>query len=153
MVVDSNHNQIRVCGAPKNAFSEENMSKVMLALIRERVKDNPNIVIIDNPTGMNFGIFSTYSVLGIHGEVKNLDTSLNEFSRAYQTHLDYIIGAHKHHSNSNEAGIDAEAISIRSIIGVDPYGMSLNKTSNPGASLFEFEQGKGLNCEHKIKLG
>lgn len=152
MVIDSNHNQLRICGAPKNAFGEENMSKVMLALIKERVKDNPNITIIDNPTGMNYGTMSTYSVLGIHGEVKDFGKSLNEFSRAYQTHLDYIIGAHCHHSNSKEVGMDAEAISIRSIIGVDPYGMSLNKTSNAGASLFEFEQGKGLICEHKIKL-
>ena len=152
MVIDSNHNQLRICNAPKNAFGEENMSKVMLSLIKERVKDNPNIVIIDNPTGMNYGIMSTYSVLAIHGEVKDLGKSLNEFARAYQTHLDYIIGAHCHHSNSKEIGIDAEAISIRSIIGVDPYGMSLNKTSNAGASLLVFEQGSGLICEHKIKL-
>lgn len=152
MVIDSNHNQLRICGAPKNAFGEENMSKVMLALIKERIKDNPNIKIIENPTGMNYGLMSTYSVLGMHGEVKDLEKSLNDFARAYQTHLDYIIGAHCHHSNSKEVGMDAEAISIRSIIGVDPYGMSLNKTSNAGASLFEFEQCKGLICEYKIKL-
>ena len=152
MVIDSNHNQLRICNAPKNAFSEENMSKVMIALIRERVKDNQNIVIIDNPTGMNYGLMSTYSTLGIHGEVKNLENSLNDFSRAYQTHLDYVIGAHCHHSNSKEVGINAEVLTIRSIVGVDPYGMSLNKTSNPGASLFVFEQCEGLICEHKIKL-
>lgn len=152
MVIDSNHNQLRICGAPKNSFSDENMSKVMITLIKERIKDNPNITIIDNPTGMNFSLMSTYSILGIHGEVKNLGNSLNEFSRAYQTPLDYIIGAHCHHLRSKEVGINAEALSIRSIIGVDPYGMSLNKTSNPGASLFEFEKGKGLVCEHKIKL-
>lgn len=152
MVIDSNHNQLRICNAPKNAFGDENMSKVMIALIRERVKDNPNIVIIDNPTGMNFGLMSTYSTLGIHGEVKNLESSLNDFSRAYQTHLDYIIGAHCHHSNSKEVGVNAEVLTIRSIVGVDPYGMSLNKTSTPGASLFIFEQCEGLICEHKIKL-
>lgn len=152
MVMDSNHNQLRICNAPKNSFEGENMSKVMIALIKERLKNNPNIKIIDNPTGMNFGLFSTYAVLGMHGEVKKLDEALDNFSRSYQTHLDYIIGAHCHHSTSKEVGIDAEAVSIRSIIGVDPYGMSLAKTSNAGASLFEFEQGKGLICEHKIKL-
>ena len=152
MVIDSNHNQLRICNAPKNAFSEENMSKVMIALIRERVKNNPNIVIIDNPTGMNYGTLSTYSILGIHGEVKNIENSLNDFSRAYQTNLDYIIGAHCHHSTSKEVGVNAEVLTIRSVVGVDPYGISLNKTSNPGASLFVFEQCEGLICEHKIKL-
>ena len=66
--------------------------------------------------------------------------------------MDYVIGAHCHHSNSKEVGINAEVLTIRSIVGVDPYGMSLNKTSNPGASLFVFEQCEGLICEHKIKL-
>ena len=49
MVVDSNHNQLRICNAPKNAFEEENMSKVMLLTIKERLKNNPNINIIENP--------------------------------------------------------------------------------------------------------
>lgn len=152
MVMDSNHNQLRICNAPKNSFDGENMSKVMITLIRERLKNNPNIKIIDNPTGMNFGLFSTYAVLGLHGEVKKIDAALDDFARSYQTHLDYIIGAHCHHSNSKEVGVDAEALTIRSIIGIDPYGMSINKTSNAGASLYEFEQTKGLICEHKIKL-
>ena len=54
MVVDSNHNQLRICNAPKNAFPEENMSKSMLVLIKEILKNNPNVDIIENPTGMNY---------------------------------------------------------------------------------------------------
>lgn len=152
MVLDSNHNQLRICNAPKNAFSEENMSKVILTFIRERLKDNPNITFMDNATGMNYGLFSTYSVLGIHGEVKNFENMVNDYSRAYGIHLDYIVGGHCHHSRTKEVGIDSEAISVRSLCGVDPYGMSLNKVSNAGASLFEFTQGKGLTCEYKIKV-
>ena len=38
------------------------------------------------------------------------------------------------------------------MIGVDPYGMSLLATSNAGASLFEFNQIKGLTCEHRLKV-
>lgn len=38
MVIDSNHNQLRICGAPKNAFVDENMSKSMLVLIKARLK-------------------------------------------------------------------------------------------------------------------
>ena len=152
MVMDSNHNQLRICGAPKNAFVEENMSKSMLVLIKERLKDNKNIVFVDNPTGMNYSLMSTYTVLGIHGEVPNIKNAIDEFSRAYQTHLDYLIGAHCHHKTGVEIGIDSECLTVRSIIGVDPYGMSLRKTSNPGASLFEFEQGYGLTAQYSIKL-
>lgn len=152
MVIDSNHNQLRICGAPKNAFVDENMSKSMLVLIKERLKDNKNIVILENPTGMDYSVLNTYAVLGIHGEVPNIKTAIDEYARAYQTHFDYLIGAHCHHKMNVEVGIDAECLTVRSIIGVDPYGMSLRKTSNPGASLFEFELGQGLTTQHSIKL-
>lgn len=152
MVMDSNHNQLRICNAPKNSFSEENMSKTMLVLIKERLKDNPNITIIENPTGMNYGQLSTYTILGIHGEVKSLGNSINEFSRSLGTPLDYLIGAHCHHSNVKEVGSNSECLTVRSIIGVDPYGMSLNKTSNAGASLYVFEQGYGKTTEYSLKV-
>ena len=125
---------------------------LLLLIIKERLKGNPNIEIIENPTGMDFAKIAGYQVLGIHGEVKSLSSSINDFSRVYRTPIDYIVGAHVHHSISEETGINSEAISIRSIIGVDPYGLSLNKTSNPGASLFCFTEDKGITCEYKIKL-
>lgn len=152
MTMDSNHNQLRLCGAPKNAFADENMSKVIMLMIKYQLADNPNVTIIENPTGMNFGMFSTHQILGIHGEVKDLGKALNDYSRAYDTPISYIIGAHIHHLTSKEMGINAEALSIRSMIGVDPYGMSLLATSNAGASLYEFDQIKGLTCEHKLKV-
>ena len=153
MLMDSNHCQLRICNAPKNAFPEENMSKIMLHLIKIRLKDNQNIIFIDNPTGMNYSVMSTYSILGIHGEVKNTSSNiLNEFGRTYQNHLDYLIMGHAHHKISEETGIDSECLVCRSIIGVDPYSMTLRKTSNPGASLFKFAQYEGLIAQYSLKL-
>lgn len=152
MVVDSNHNQLRLCGAPKNAFPDENMSKVISSFLKERLKNNKNIIVTENETGMNYGVFAGSSVLGIHGEVKNLADAINDIGRAYNMSFDYIIAGHKHHAENTEVGINAEAIHIRSIIGVDPFGMSLNKTSNAGASMFVFESGKGKTCEYTYKL-
>lgn len=152
MVLDSNHNQLRICGAPKNAFTEENMSKAMLVLIKERLKNNPNIEIIDNPTGMNYQIMCNYNILGIHGEVKDSGNAANELSKVYQVPVDYLIGGHVHHLNTKEIGINSEAIGVRSIIGVDPYGLSLRKTSDAGSSLFVFEEGRGLVQTYSIKL-
>jgi len=152
MVVDSNHNQIRMCNAPKNAFPEENLSKVMLSLIKLRLLNNANIEIIENPTGMNYARLSGFNVLGIHGEVKNITEEANRFSRSYQCNIDYLISAHIHHRKSEEIGQRSECLSIRSIVGVDPYGMSLNRTSDAGASLFIFNHTDGLICEHKWKV-
>lgn len=152
MVVDSNHSQLRLLGQPKNAFPEENLSKVIAEIIRLRTQDNPNITIINNPTGHNHSVIAASSVLGIHGEVKNLASALSEYSHMYGTPIDYIIGAHVHHSKSEEVGIRKEAISIRSIIGTNDFSASIRRSADPGASLLCFNTVDGLTCEYKIKL-
>lgn len=152
MVEDSNHNQLRILNTPKNSFPEENMSKVILTFIKERLKDNPNIKIIENPTGMNYTMVGCYNILGIHGEVKDLDKAIDEFSRIYQCHIDYICAGHLHHMVTKETGRNSEALNIRSIVGVDPYGLSLRKTSNAGASLFVFDSVFGKVCDYSLKV-
>lgn len=152
MVKNGNHDQLRLCGAPKNAFPDENMSYVIHSFLKERLKDNQNIVILDNPTGMNYAQMSCYVCVGDHGETKNTTKYINELSRTYQLPIDYLFTGHTHHSKSEEVGIDAEVITVKSIVGIDPYGASINKTSNAGANLFVFEQGKGKVMEYTYKL-
>ena len=152
MVKDSNHNQLRICGAPKNAFPEENISKVIMAVIEAKTSTNPRIKIIKNATGFNFTNISGYNILGVHGELKNIVKSVGDFTVAYNTPINYIIGAHVHHAKEEEVGIDYECITIPSIIGVDPYGMSLVKTSRAGAKLIGFVEQKGKTTEETIRL-
>lgn len=152
MVKDSNHNQLRICGAPKNAFTGENMSKVMIALIKARLENNERFYIVENPTGNCFAELAECNIMGIHGEVKNLCRSVGDFSVAYNMPIHYIIGAHVHHEKYEEVGKGFEALNIPSIVGVDPYGMSLVKTSASAAKMFKFEQGYGKTLEHTIRL-
>lgn len=152
MVMDSNHNQLRLCGAPKNSFSDENMSKSILLFIKERLKDNKNVNILENPTGLNFSQLTVWNCLGIHGEVKDAEKAANELQRLYQVPVDYLIGAHLHHLEQKEIGQKSEAISIRSIMGINPYAVSIRKAADPGASLLVFDQIKGKICEYSLKL-
>jgi hypothetical protein len=119
----------------------------------DRLADNPNFEFEQNPTGY---IYDTnvcgYSILGIHGECKNLDQAIKELTRTYGTYIDFLVGGHKHHHNSTNVGIESDVISAPSIIGVDDYALSLNKTSDPGATLFILENGKGKVVEYNIKL-
>lgn len=152
MVKRSNHNQLRLVGQPKNAFPDEDMSKSILVFMKERLKNNRNIEIIENPTGLAYAQLATYTILGGHFETKNLGDSLKDFSKTYQVPLDYIISGHWHSLATGDIGINSEYISVRSIIGVNPYSHSINKVSNAGASMFVFEQGNGLVDEHHYKL-
>jgi hypothetical protein len=149
---NGNHSQLRLLGQPKGTFENENMGKVLSEFIKTRLKDNPNFTYIENPTGYIYAKLSDYRFLGIHGEVKNMAKAINDFSKIYNTPIDYLCAGHLHHTKIEEVGMDSEVINIPSIIGIDEYSLSLQKTANASAKLLIFEQGKGKVCEYTFKL-
>lgn len=150
--VHGNHTELRMISQPKGTFVEDNMGKVMVEFIKERLKNNPNFTILENPTGLAYAQLCCSTILGIHGEVKNMNKAINDFSRVYNVSIDYLVAGHLHHSRSETVGINQEVINVPSVIGVDDYSLSLNKTSNAGATLLVFENLKGKVCEYSIKL-
>ena len=152
MVKDSNHCQLRLLNQPKGTFKDENMSYIITEKIMDRLENNPNFEFIQNPTGYVFDKILGYNVLGIHGECKNLENAIKDFSKTYKIDIDFLIGGHKHHQNSSNIGIESDVIGVPSVIGVDDYALSLHKTSDPGATLFVLEEGKGKTIEYNIKL-
>lgn len=152
MVKDSNHCQLRMLNQPKNTFKDDNMSYIIAEKLMDRLGDNPNFEFIQNPTGYIFDNVAGYNVFGCHGETKSMEQAIKDFSRTYRVDIDFMVGGHKHHQNSSNIGIQSDVISAPSIIGVDDYALSLNKTSDPGATLFVLEQGKGKVMEYNIKL-
>lgn len=153
MVKDSNHCQLRLLGQPKNTFKDENVSYIITDKIMDRLENNANFEFIQNPTGLIFDDnVAGYSVLGAHGECKNLEQAIKELSKTYRTEIDFMVGGHKHHQNSMNVGIESDVIGAPSIIGIDDYSLSLNKTSDPGATLFVLENGVGKVIEYNIKL-
>lgn len=153
MVSDSNHCQLRLLSQPKNTFKDENMSYVIQDKIIDRLGDNPNFEFVKNPTGYIYDSnVAGYSVLGFHGECKNLEQTIKNFSRTYGTHIDFLVAGHKHHQMSSNVGIESDIVGAPSIIGVDDYALSLHKTSDPGATLFVLEENKGKVIEYNIKL-
>ena len=148
MVKKSNHNQLRLVGQPK----DEDMSKSMLALIKARLKGNENITIIENPTGLAYSQLACHTCIGGHFETKQLNDKLKSLSTMYKVPFDYLFSGHWHSAFSEESGVNSEAISVRSIIGLNPYSESIGKSANAGASLFVFDRTDGIIDEHKYKL-
>ena len=149
---NGNHSELRLIGQPKGTFTEDNMGKVVTEFIKTRLKDNPNFTYIENPTGFIYAQLACNTVLGIHGEVKNMKTAIDEFSRIYDVPIQYLLAGHLHHNKTEEIGVNSEVINVGSIIGVDSYSLSLRKTANASAKLLVFEQTKGKVCEYTLKL-
>lgn len=149
---NGNHSELRMIGQPKGTFIEDNMGKVVIEFIRERLKNNQNVQIIESPTGYMFTQLCDYDVLGFHGETKNMTQQMQDFEKIYGVPIDYLIAGHLHHSKSETVGINSEVINIPSIMGVDDFSMKLNKISNAGATLLVFEKLKGKVVQYDIKF-
>lgn len=151
-MVYGNHSELRMLGQPKGTFKEENTGMFVREIIRTCLEKNPNFEMTINPTGLIFDNIEGLNVLGMHGEVKNMENAIKDFSNTYNTNISILIGGHMHHYKAETVGINKDVINVPSVIGIDDYSMSLNKTSNPGAVLFCIEENKGVTLEYKIKL-
>ena len=151
-MVYGNHTELRMLGQPKGTFKDENTGLFIRELIEARLQNNPNFSIIKNPTGLIFANICNMNILGIHGEVKNLEQAVKDFSNVYKTQIDILIAGHKHHSLSENIGVNRDIVGIPSIIGVDDFSLELKKTANAGATIIGIEENKGKVCEENIKL-
>ena len=151
-MVFGNHSELRILGQPKGTFKDENTGLFVREIIKTKLENNPNFEFIINPTGLIFDNVAGFNLLGIHGEVKNLESAIKDFSNTYKTNIDIMLGGHMHHLKTENVGIGRDIISAPSIIGIDEFSMSLNKTSDPGAVMFFVEQGKGKVGEYTIKV-
>lgn len=149
---NGNHSELRMIGQPKGTFTEDNMGRVVSEFIKTRLKDNPNFTYIENPTGYIYAQLAGYSLLGCHGEVRNLENAIKDFSKIYGVPIDYLISGHVHHNKTIEVGVNSEVITVGSIVGSDSYSLSLQKNANASAKLLIFEQIRGKVCEYILKL-
>ena len=151
-MVFGNHSELRMLGQPKGTFKDENTGLFVREMIKTKLENNPNFEFVINPTGLIFDNVAGSNLLGIHGEVRNLENAIKDFSNTYKTNIDILLGGHMHHFKTENVGVNRDIISAPSIIGIDDYSMSLNKTSNPGATMFFVEEGKGKVGEYNIKV-
>jgi len=151
-MVYGNHSELRMLGQPKGTFKEENTGLFVREMINARLENNPNFEMVINPTGLIFDTIEGFNTLAIHGEVRNMENAIKDFSNTYNTDIRILIGGHMHHYKAETVGINREVVNVPSIIGIDDYSISLNKTSNPGATLLVIEKDAGISVEYKIKL-
>lgn len=151
-MVYGNHTELRMLGQPKGTFEDENTGAFVKEIIKIRLEGNKNFEMMNNPTGLIFDNVNGFSILGVHGECGDLGDALKDFSLAYGTDVDILIGGHMHHYRGETIGIDKDVVTVPSIIGVDGYSMKLKKTSRPGALMLRVDADDGITREYRIKL-
>ncbi len=151
-MTEGNHTELRQLGQPKGAFTEDNMSRIIKQFIKVRLENNKKFKMVENESGLIFDNIFGYNVLGIHGEVKNLESAIKTFSLMYNTNIDIMFGGHSHHARATNVGLCKDVVGIPSLIGIDTFSMKIGKTANAGATFVIIEDGKGITEEHHIKF-
>lgn len=146
-MTDGNHSELRLFNQPKGAFKDENMGKIVREFIKVRLADNPNFEFVDNDADIIFTVLSGYAVVGVHGESKNLKSTLEGIQSIYNLPVDYLVCGHLHHHYAEDVGVRSAIIRTPSIMGIDPYAVSLYKGCSPAALMLTFEEGKGRVAE------
>lgn len=149
---NGNHGELRLLDGLKGQHQNENIELITEFIIETINKDNPNLNIIKNRSGLIYTTAAGFSILGIHGEVKNAEKAINEFANIYKTSVDYLVSGHIHHNKYENCGARMGTISIGSIVGSDDYSFKLRKTSDATASFLTFEKDKGKVDEHIFVL-
>lgn len=146
-MTDGNHSELRLFNQPKGAFKDENMGKIVREFIKVRLADNPNFEFVDNDADIIFTVLSGYAVVGVHGESKNLKSTLEGIQSIYNLPVDYLVCGHLHHHYAEDVSVRSAIIRTPSIMGIDPYAVSLYKGCSPAALMLTFEEGKGRVAE------
>ena len=149
---DGNHDELRLLDGRKGAHLNESAGKIVLNCIKVKNEDNPNFSVVENKTGMIYDYICDFSILGIHGEVKDMERAMSEFESIYMVPVSYLVAGHKHTDAFTNCGVRRGIIQSGSIIGIDDYSMKIRKSSDACASLILFEHGLGKTLQYTYTL-
>ena len=149
-------NHLRTIQNKDNNIHSDNMEKIIPWWIKQRLKDNSKVNIIES----EYKEFTKLNILGfniccIHGDLenfKNIGTTVNTiFSRKFGETIDYTVSGDKHHLEEFEQ-FDIESILIRSLCGTDEYANNKRLYSKPGQTLMIFNDVYGREATYHIPL-
>ena len=147
-----NHTELRMIGQPKGTFKDENVGKIVLDFLQERLAEHDRIEICEEHTDHIFETVFGLNILGVHGDMKNVRDAIDDYSRIYKTPVDILIHGHFHHQESKNIAIDSDIIGVPSIMGVNDFSMSLRSTANAGATFLILTSDEGKYCEYSIRV-
>ena len=149
-------NHARTVQDKKDSVHADNMERIIGWWLRQRLKDNRKISVIDSAY-YEFIYFDIcgYNVAFTHGDLdqlKDIGVTINSiFSKKYGKSIDYTFSGDKHHIESFER-FGIESTLVGSLCGADEYANNRRLYSNPTQTLCIFTSDDGKLCTYNIKL-
>lgn len=152
-----NHSEIRPLRSKNREFEEENLEKIIVWFLEERLREYDNIEFHGECQKMVLADIQGYSFLLLHGDgEKSISQIAQDAVNMYAEPIDFFICGHKHKEQEIPMGItdDGNSVIIRtpSICGVDRYAQSRGFGGKSGAIAMVIEQEYGRRCVYPIQL-
>lgn len=152
-----NHSEVRPLKSKNREFEDENLEKIILWYLEERLRGDERITFCGDQQKMVLAEIQGYSFLLLHGDgEKSIDQIAKDAINMYSEPIDYFICGHKHKEQEYPMGMtdDGNSVVIRvpSICGVDKYAQSRGYGGKPGATAMVIKRGYGRRCIYPINL-
>lgn len=151
-----NHPETRPLNSQRGDFQQENMERIVTWFIKERLKNNLDIIIHEPKSIIYFDVLGT-KIVATHGQdEKNLEKSIQDYSTMYGKEIHILKTGHLHHHSNKTIGMSGtrniEVIQSPAICGIDEYSVKLKKLSNAGTLLTIFEKNYGKSNTYDIRF-
>ncbi len=153
----ANHTQTRPLGSKASELANEDMEQVIIHYIHDALEDNERVKVhmTADSDRVLFKIFDFECIL-MHGhQIKSIQSCARDLSFFHKRSFDYIILGHTHASQSivvGESGVNAEVLTIPSLIGSDPYSDSFFAGAKGMAQIYTFDEKYGHTDTKNIIL-
>jgi len=146
-------NHSRVTPNKKEAIDGESFARFIPWYLKPRLKDIPNISIIENELDGSIGVIDVceYTCFALHGHEDSVKTATTDLAMMIKKIPDYVFLSHYHHSQEDEIH-SCEVIVNSSLCGTDDYAKRLRKTSKPAQKFMVFNEEEGRECTYSIRL-
>lgn len=152
----SNHSQTRpLTGKPD--LIKEDLEFIIGNYIKDLTLNNHRIDVVLTDKDYHSFTLGGQNILALHGhQVKNLKSSIKDYSLLHRKFYDIILLGHlhggQHFSASESENGNTEVVLVPSFVGSDPYADSLKVGSKAMAKLYKIEVGCGITENYSIIL-
>lgn len=156
--VDGNHSEIRPLGSRKGEFENENLEKIILWHMAERLRDVDTVKVDEWAGKRKLVKVQGYTILLAHDtDTRTLEEAAKQAMLLYNERIDFMICGHKHRERELVSGYtdsgNSVILRVPSICGMDDYAQRLGYGGQPGALAMVIERGYGRRCSYPIILG
>jgi predicted phosphodiesterase len=155
--VTGNHSEVRPLKSKCREFEDENLEKVIMWFMEERLSNNPHVSVNFQCNKFLYTEVQGFSFLLLHGDGERAVSQISKDTiNMYSKKIDFFVCGHKHREEEISSGMtsDGNSIIIRtpSLCGVDSYAQSKGYCGKPGAIATVIERGYGRRCVYPIIL-